>query len=216
MTIPFLTPRPMDGGGGQPAIAAGGSSADLAIRLVCQEEGQWCWAAVTQAVEDWRGSAVSQSEVASHHIAPDGGLVCAAPLGAAGGQVCAACAVGCDDAHFLSAVLGERDRLRSAPINDAPTFKAIREAIYVDQRPIPLRIDWGADTNHSGHFICVVGYKVDGAGKQWVRVFDPLSPGIGEGETEPLTMRFSDLVGVASYVASSGSGGSVNYTYEVQ
>jgi Papain-like cysteine protease AvrRpt2 len=216
MTIPFLTPRSMEGEGGQPGIATSGSSAVLPIRLVCQEEGQWCWAAITQAVEDWRGSVVSQSEVASHHIAPDGGLVCATPLGDAGGQSCAACAEGCGDAHYLSAVLAERNRLKSSPINNPPTFNAIRRAIDVDRRPIPLRIDWGAAANNSGHFVCVVGYKVDGTGKRWVSVFDPLSPGVGEGATEPLTMRFADLVGNATYAASSGSGGSVNYMYEVQ
>jgi hypothetical protein len=208
----FLTPTPV---AGAPAIAAQAASAANGVTgfsMTCQQENFWCWAAVTQAVELWRGRQVTQSQIASDHIAPGGGLVCATPLPAAGnGQSCGQCdgPAGCGDPHFLSAVLKGRGRLAAnGATQQPPTFGGIVAAIDA-QRPLPVRINWPDD---GGHFICVTGYRRSG-GALYVTVHDPLYPGLDAGAAIPLEMPF-DAFSV-NYSDMSGSGGVPNYNYEV-
>jgi hypothetical protein len=223
MSAPFLAMRPVDGGGRAPLPGSAGVRGSLSLEMTCQEEEQWCWAAVTQLVDRWHSSVhdpqnldgVSQSEIASHHIKPNGGLVCSTPLGPGIGSTCSSCGRGCGGPHLLSEVLKGRSALAKPPRNAPPTFIDVRLAIDAD-RPLPVRIDWGAATKNAGHFVCVVGYLEDASGVQWVEVFDPLSPALRAGPADTLTMRFEDFVAVERYAAPSGSGGTVNYTYEVQ
>jgi hypothetical protein len=180
--------------------------------MTCQQEDQWCWAAVTQAVERWRGAEVSQSRVASHHIAPGQGLVCSTPLPGVGGQSCGHCdgSAGCGDPHFLSKVLEGRGRLAAnGATNHVPPFETIVEAID-DQRPLPVRIGWNGV---SGHFICVAGYRITSSGTARVILYDPLWPGRRAGAAAVIEMDYDAFA--TDYDAASGNNGVPNYSYEV-
>lgn len=199
---------------------AGGASAGTQysdkvrqFTMTCQEELQWCWAAVTQSVEAWGGSAQSQSEIASFHIDPNAaGLVCVHPLDpAVPGGVCTPCQRGCGGPHSLGRVLAQRSRLAGdGAITGVPAFQQIVDAINA-QRPLPVRINWG---NGDGHFICVTGYAVDGDGNQWVAVYDPLTPGVGAGAADEQELRYETFAN--AYPSSDGSVGRPNFRYEVQ
>jgi hypothetical protein len=116
------------------------------LTLTCQQEPMWCWAAVTQAVESARGTTVSQSDIASSHLAP--GLLplaCVHPLPKPGDKPrCASCISmgGCGSAHGLRNVLTERGRLApNSARTGAPSFERIQESIDAG-RPMPIRIAW--------------------------------------------------------------------------
>lgn len=59
------TLKPTDRGGGRTGV----EHVVPGFLMTCQEETNWCWAAVTQAVERIGGDAVDQADVATDHIA---------------------------------------------------------------------------------------------------------------------------------------------------
>jgi hypothetical protein len=198
-------------GGAAPAVSLAAEVANFS--MTCQEEMQWCWAAVTQSVENWRGSDVSQSEIASSHVSPDApNPVCVHPLDSSSdGSFCNTCHRGCGGPHSLGSVLNQRGRLSSGgAVQGIPKFEDITAAID-DQRPIPIRIDWG---NDSGHFICLFGYFTDDSGVRRVRIYDPLLPSLGGGDAEEQTLEYNMFA--TAYPANDGSTGTPNYHYKVQ
>lgn len=200
-----------DLGGGPAPSQVTGTVASFAMET--QQEQQWCWAAVTQSVERWRGNAITQSEIASFHIDPlAAGLICSHPLGGTGsGTLCKGCQADCGDPHSLTQVLDGRGRLTpNGATNNAPSFAEVRKSIDAD-RPLPVRIEWGGG---KGHFVCVTGYAVDGAGIEWVTVHDPLLPGINAGAADDRDLRFATFV--TAYPSTSGASGVPNFHYEVQ
>lgn len=200
-----------DLGGGPPGARQGAEVPGFGMR--CQEELQWCWAAVTQSIEELRGARLSQSEIASRHIDPNGdGLVCAHPLGAGGsGSRCHGCHADCGDPHSLGFVLDERGRLApGGAVQELASFDEIRTAVDA-RRPLPVRIEWGG---RRGHFVCVTGYAVDGAGARWVTVHDPLIPNVNAGPADDQDLRYSTFS--TGYPATSGGTGVPNFTYKVQ
>jgi hypothetical protein len=208
-TAKVLAPPP-DVGAGAPA--AGASNSVAGLQMTCQEEDQWCWAAVSQTVEQWKGNTLSQSEIASAHVGPGAvPLACIHPLSTGdSGAVCAGCkGKGCGDPHSLGVVLTERGRL---PVNGAvqapPAFSDVVDAID-GLKPCPVRIDWGGN---NGHFICVIGYSVDSSGVQRVQFFDPLTPG-SPGLTDEQDMRFATFT--SAYPSTGGAVGTPNFFYEV-
>lgn len=201
---PSIRAEEQDIGG---SAASTSSSAELQnFEMTCQEDDQWCWAAVTQAIARWRGESLTQVEVASWHISPEAGeLVCANPPAPA--PSCGPCKRGCTDPHSLGKVLDERDLLvPGGDKNGRPSFKEIQAAIK-ENRPVPVRIAWNG--SNSGHFICVTGYV---AGER-VRVHDPLEPGVGNGPVQSKVIPFEDLV--SNYQSQAGESGKVNYYYQV-
>jgi len=182
------------------------------LDMVCQEAELWCWAAVTQAVEAFRGRVLTQEDVATGHIAhSQPGIACSANDPAEGAARCAkVCAGSCNSPHILSNVLGERGLLISVR-QVTPSFADVTKAIDA-QKPMPVRvrIDTGAG---GGHFICVVGYSDDGQGNQFVDVLDPLVPGVGQGAASVRNIPFDTFVG-GNYDVS-GERGTPNFIYEV-
>lgn len=206
-TMPIL--ETVDLGGAHP-ISAGSVAG---FNMACQEEAQWCWAAVIQSLESLVGNDVSQSEVASRHIDVEGeGLICEHPLPTHDPlrMTCTTCKAGCSEPHSLGAILAERNLLIGDALVGPPTFDEIVRAITIDRRPLPVRVNWSGD---QGHFICVTGYTVDAAGIQRVTVFDPLLPAIGAPVADPQDLRFDDLLN--AYPAGDGSTGTSNYRYRV-
>lgn len=181
------------------------------ISMICQEDQQWCWASVTQAVEDWKSNSVDQAHIASNHITPGNLLTCTLPL-SVGGASCLPCGQGCGGPHYLSHVLDERGDLAAGGAqNKVVDFNDVRTSVDAN-KPLPLRINWSSD--NSGHFICVIGYQVDGDGTQRVIVFDPLIPGVGAGSADEQSMTFDTLS--TAYPSTGGATGIPNYIYLVR
>ncbi len=199
-----------DGGGGAPSTTEDrGSVADF--KMTCQEALKWCWAAVAQAVEDWRGTIVSQVAVASKHINPDGDQsLCEDANGESAFPRCKSCTESCTGPHRLSEVLKERCLMALGPTKQPPSFETIRTAIK-QQRPLPVRIQWNGTTD--GHFVCITGYS-EGRNGQWVTVHDPLFPGINKGRAEARDIRYN--VFKDKYCVQLNSVGTPNFYYEVQ
>jgi hypothetical protein len=184
----------------------------VTVNMTCQEAELWCWAAVTQAVEAFRGNVVTQEDVATGHVGhSQPGVTCSVSDPVDGASRCAKiCAGSCNSPHILSNVLAERGRL-TAVRQVTPSFADITQAIDAS-RPVPvrIRIDTGAG---GGHFICVVGYSDDGQGNQFVDVMDPLVPGVGLGAASVQNVPFTSFVG-GNYDVN-GEQGTPNFIYEV-
>jgi hypothetical protein len=181
--------------GGDDSQEIGEESFVSNFRLICQELTNWCWAAVTQSILDSRLSVSTQREVAVAHIKkhrpsePEVNLAATATQGG----VCEdmECKAQFNAPHSLRRLLAERSLLQpNGYIQGSLTFDQLKAEI--DQgRPVACRIKW---TNTIGaHFVCVAGYAANGS-DQFVRVFDPLVPGINGGEASPIEMRFETFL----------------------
>ncbi|MBD8700595.1 MULTISPECIES: papain-like cysteine protease family protein [unclassified Sphingomonas] len=160
------------------------------FELVCQEQTNWCWAAVTQAVERLDHNPVEQADIATDHIArsrPDEGCDVFDPADVEE-RACAeaSCDAHCNSPHSLTAILNERGRLRENGGLGRISFSALKAEIMAG-RPVPCRIAWQTG---GAHFVCVAGVSDGGAGKRFVHVYDPLFPGLAQGRADRLTMRF--------------------------
>jgi hypothetical protein len=208
-----LPPRQMtlDATGG--AAAAPAQKILSNVSMTGQEQSNWCWSAVTQAVKRWSGKAVSQTDVASAHMSHNGRPIsCASPHESdANGADCASggnCAAICNDPHILSVVLGENELFRRyISQGAAPKFNDIMACINANE-PAPCRVQWSTG---GGHFILVIGWTVDNTGAQLVHVLDPASAGAGEAVPERV-LGFTQFT--QSYTLS-GVSGAINYCYEV-
>lgn len=184
------------------------------VSMIGQEQPNWCWSAVTQAVKRWSGHPVSQTDVATAHVAHNGRpLTCTPPhQKESNGADCAtdgSCAALCNDPHILSVVLRENE-LFSEYISEgeAPKFNDLVSCINAN-KPAPCRVQWSTG---GGHFILVVGWTVDQTGAQLVHVLDPASASAGE-EVPERVVGFEQFAG--SYTVS-GNTGAVDYCYEVR
>lgn len=206
-------------------LAAGGSPPDgfdggptrrslPGLAMTGQEETNWCWSAVTQAVLGFlRGAAPSQEAVASDHARHSGKLYTCAPpeRKKTAGRACAdvACQASCNDAHILRVVLNEQgcfDSVISA--NSPPTFQQIQTEIDAG-RPVPCRIQWNVG---GGHFIIVSGWTVGADGIERVHVLDPAS---NEG-AKSIVEQVMPHISFATAYEQSGVTGTVNYSYRVR
>jgi hypothetical protein len=183
--------------------------------LTCQEEDNWCWAAVSQAVEAFGRRRVSQESVASDHIQASGrAFTCAPPnrtettAGACGSS---GCDTACNGPHSLGRVLNERSLLSSYITQGAPIlFDQLVHEITARGRPVPCRIEWGGGW---GHFVCVFGWATDTAGNRYVTVHDPLHPGKNAGPAHRREIRYDDF---CNRYALGLSVGTNNYAYAVR
>lgn len=203
------------------ASDAGGAAAGLDLvvpgfELTCQEHTNWCWAAVTQAVERVLAGDFAQATIASDHVGlshPEKSCDQFDPdetdqLDCAPGN----CAAHCNSPHSLFAVLTERNRLQDEGLLSGKIAFDQLKAEIANHRPVPCRIQWNG-TDSGAHFVCVAGVS-DGGGQRFVHVFDPLSPGIGAGAADRLTMRFETFRD--AYVdLSTGTRGAQSHAYLV-
>lgn len=183
------------------------------VAMSGQEQSNWCWSAVTQAVKHWAGKPRSQTDIATAHISYNGRAhSCASPRAAEfNGRDCGLgsdCSAVCNDPHILSVVLKENEHFsRYLAQDDAPSFDDIVNSVNAG-KPVPCRVQWSTD---GGHFILVIGWTVDNNGSQLVHVLDPASAPANEPVPERI-LGFSQFVGAYSV---SGVVGVINYAYEV-
>ena len=180
-----------------------------------QNHTNWCWAAVTQAVERAVGAAdLGQGDIASHHIANGPGGSCGDfDPGDTQEKRCDddACASPCNAPHSLTRILKERarwTRTNAGPPSDYSTVKAELD----EGRPVPCRVAW-TDGLGGAHFVCIGACADDAAGGRFVTVWDPSNPDIGFGPADRLEMRwedFRDRYRLGSRV------GRLTHVYEVQ
>ena len=212
---PFLQPTSVAGLStvlGDAADAASRSNQVRGFSMTCQQEDLWCWAAVTQAVERWASNEVSQSMIASDHVANGEGLICATPLEEDdGGQDCGVCLSplpGCGGLHSLRCIWEGRAPQRLVRVFKEVDFEDIVGAID-DQRPLPVRIEWHTE---GGHFICVTGYRVT-ATDRYVTIHDPMVPRVNGGRAEDIEMSWDGFS--TEYRGASGDMGQPKQCYEV-
>jgi len=203
------------GGGPLPGFAGAPVSHVLhGLGMAGQEETNWCWSAVTQAVLRYlRGTVISQEDIASTHAQRSGKpYVCGPPQRkkTVGGR-CAdlACQGSCNDAHILRIILKEQgcyDGLLSS--DAAPTFSQIRSEVDAG-RPVACRIQW---SDSGGHFVLVSGWTIGADDVERVHVLDPAANEGGRAIVE----RVLPHTTFASAYTQSGVTGRVNYSYKVR
>ena len=215
MTVPtFLgmpkTLIPAGAGSGVPT-----SRADLeGFAMTGQELSNWCWAAVTQAVERHLNTSVSQTEVATSHIArsrPNETCVdCATAAQPLADCAADACLADCNAPHSLGAVLSERGRLDQALDGGAPQFSTIVSQVRDELMPVPCRVEWKGG---GAHFICIAGYADGGGDDRFVQVYDPLHSGIGAVAVDRRTLRYADFC--TQYPGYHAAVGKISHSYLV-
>ena len=203
---------PLEAGAPAPGVAGAPEQAKLdALVMSGQEEVNWCWAAVTQAVLKFRhGREISQEDIASDHARRTGKkYLCAAPhrrkvLGGACGD--GSCTGSCNDNHLLRIVLAEQGCLRDVlTAKAAPSFDAVRAEID-SGRPLACRVQWQPT---GGHFILVSGWSIGADRARRVHVLDPASNQGGKTIAE----RILPYDTFASGYTQSGLRGRINYSY---
>ena len=182
------------------------------VSMIGQGHSNWCWAAVTQSVQDWAGQPAEQQDIATAHVQASGRPYSCAPPNSATtlGRNCAPshqCQGSCNDQHILSVVLGESGRLRQAQ-QVTSTFAQFT-ALLNAESPVPCRVRWSAQ---AGHFIMVFGWTIDASGNQKVHVLDPATAAAGA----PVSPRIWLIADFVAHYSVSGPSGTINYIYEVQ
>jgi hypothetical protein len=147
--------RPLPGGA-DPAVAAAIPSSDAIAGFTVphQEQDNWCWAAVSVAVETYYGGANwSQCDLAGVQL----GLGCCSnPIPNA-----------CDVPFYLDrslAGVGCFDRYVSGSV----PYSSVQTEIGA-RRPLCCRIQWSV----GGHFVAISDWRIDASGTEYVGVQDP-------------------------------------------
>lgn len=162
--------------------------------MACQEADFWCWAAVTECIDAFKGGNLSQAVAATTHVSTgQPGAICT--TGDPGTSVSACgtpCKGACNSPHRLSLVLSDCGH----PVNTTNiatiSFQDIVNVID-SGKLLPLRMNITTGSG-GGHFICIVGYSDDGQGNEFVEVLDPLVPGVGLGPAAARDIPFSTFV----------------------
>ncbi len=199
-------------GGAASGFSGGPQQASLNIAMMPQDQGNWCWAAVTQAIlRHMHGHEVSQETIATTHMAQTGKtLVCSGTeKGKAAAQ--AQCNPGqcqgiCNNMHLLWVIMTEQGCYGGA-IQGAPSFQIIQGEI-TNQKPLACRVEWYGRPG-IGHFILVVGYEIGPDGIQRVHVLDP-ARNDGTMRIAPIVLPYIQFA--QNYFGSFGLG-YVNYSY---
>lgn len=159
--------------------AANGDS--FAFTLWRQEEDNWCWAAIAQAVENaMRGRHSDQQDVATAHISRHRpGTTCAPPnrfIDNGGRCDENGCNATCGSTHAASVVLAESGLLAATLTAGQPVRMTDVQAQTAARRPIVCRIEGGG----VGHFICLAGWWIGPDGVNWLLVHDPRYGNVGQ------------------------------------
>jgi hypothetical protein len=193
--------------------AAPGTMRLSGFGMVKQEQTNWCWVAVTQAILKFLGRGVKpQHAIATHHIQHNGRtLICAPPNSSvANGEICDdddACQASCNNAHILRIVLNEFDSFDSKLTLG---FDAVQAEINAG-RPVACRIQWKGS---GGHFIALTGWTIDANGKQQVHVHDPADAS-GTTVIERI-VDFAKLRGQDGGYQQGALKGQVDFSYKVK
>lgn len=150
------------------APVAGAGWTLVPCNLSKQDRTEFCWAAVTQAIERNHGIQETQCVIARSIL----------------GGLCGADCAGCNQPEPLADVLQIRKRLRK-PIRKQVTFKEISDEIG-GKRVICC----GIERPPSGHFIIICGV-LDVPGKQEIAILDP-SKSVASG---PQAHDFAAFIG---------------------
>ena len=176
-----ISPGPGPGGGGfgsggivviGPIVIAGARAGGVpyfvpsTFPLKHQEEANWCWAAVTQAVRAffYPAALLTQCSIA--------GTVLAAEYPASTPFSCCQDPDQCDIPAPLQDALTVTNNLRSTMQGQVLTFEQIKaELTGTTPKPVCVRIEWA---NGGAHFIAIYGYREFTSGIRQVLVADPL------------------------------------------
>lgn len=180
-----------------PGDAGGGTHDRIEVAgfgLNRQRHTNWCWVAVTQAVErTMSGVTPSQGDIASFHIANGPGGSCGNfdPSDTAAVRCdSGACQSPCNAPHSLTRILKERGRF-ARPHQPPFDYSAVK-AELAGGRPVPCRVAWN-DGGGGAHFVCIGACADDGGQEQFVTVWDPSNPDIGTGPADNAEMRWEEL-----------------------
>jgi hypothetical protein len=208
------------GGAAPPGFAGAPTRRILDVNLTLQEQTNWCWAAVTQALLRFvHHREVSQEAIASRHMQLTDKLYTCA--GSHRREVLdevscgdGACDAGCNNAHFLRIIMTEQGCFDDFVSSEAPPrFRDIQLEINA-RRPLPCRVQWDPKDgeDQGGHFIIVSGWEVGPDEEPRVHVLDPLW---NEGTKAVVrrTMAYDDFA--KAYVGTAGNG-SINFSYRVR
>ena len=182
----------------------------LHLTMDCQHATLWCWAAVAQCINAFKGKSTTQEQVASNNV----GKSCSMDdledetVNCDGTSPCAG---NCNSPHKLSHVLSDEGHNVQAINIKVLDFEDVVDAVD-NGNPLPLRI---AITTGSGggHFLCITGYADDGDGNRFVDVLDPLVPGVRGGAATVRDIPFETLANGKYSV--SGDKGKPNFKYEL-
>jgi hypothetical protein len=215
-TLPqFMQPlQPVKGGeAGGHAVGPVIQTALPGVRMSGQEEVNWCWSAVTQAIMLSRQQrTLSQQDIAGEHARRSGKAHSCEPphRRQTSGQECAddSCQASCNDAHILRIIMGEQGCFNVVlSEGSAPSFDEIKGEIDGD-KPVACRVQWNAG---GGHFILVSGWTIGADGKERVHILDPASNEGGQSIVE----RVLPYATFATAYSQSGLTGWINYSYSV-
>jgi hypothetical protein len=134
------------------------------FRMICQRRRNWCWAAVSSAVQQYPPPNPANSQCAiAGAILPGNLRCCDAPDS-------------CDLEFSLRETLDGLDKLLLF-VDNQVTFDVIQDQIDVRNRPVCARIEWDLDGDGSpdgAHFVVIVGCRKRGPkGVPLVSVMDP-------------------------------------------
>jgi papain like cysteine protease AvrRpt2 len=152
----------------------------LPFHIQPQEEGNWCWAAVTASLTAYfaglnpQGGIWKQCQVASQVFL---------------GTNC--CQSGnCDQESSLEVPMGKVG-LPIQAYDGQLSYNAVANQIMT-LRPVGLHISWGQG---GAHFVLIIGYGLDNLGAQWVKIADPNGGMIYD-------LPFDTVAGAGSFVAN--------------
>jgi hypothetical protein len=120
-----------------------------------QEEGNWCWAAVSAAVDRYfdPAKALAQCEIASKVL---------------GVKNCCYNKDAHNEGAALEDALGAVNRQREPPCG-AIGFEQLKSEIDAEM-PVCVRIAW---TKGGAHFVSLYGYRISESGARTIEVGDP-------------------------------------------
>ena len=128
-----------------------------------QQETDWCWAAVTDSVEQYfdSKSTLTQCEIANRML----------------GRDCCNDPDSCNLAFKLQDVLRPLGRLADSMVG-YPPFTDLKKELTAN-RPIAVRIGWFGG---GAHFVVICGYKVLPSGARILQIADPFYGNLVDGE----------------------------------
>lgn len=144
-----------------------------------QQNENWCWAAVTQAVLSMKAPPVpTQQSIVNTHLNQQCLVATSDPAGAVVGCSQRPCIGSCNGFHDPAMALQEQglSPVEVSSVADPPTFNLIINEI-VGNHPIVCMFTPMNDS--SGHCIVITGYETDLSGQKFVYVHYPLWEGGG-------------------------------------
>lgn len=181
------------------------------LEMLSQEQSNWCWAAVVQALLRRDGELLSQEAIVTAHLQRTGRTYSCTPPNSTRqeGGVCTegSCTSSCNDEHSIKVALTELGLFDSLLSEfEAPDFDQIRREIHA-QRAVPCHITW---TSGEGHIVLVCGWSLK-QGERYVDVLDPQ----GIQPAQPVTAISMAHAAFASSYSHAGKTGTVDYGYKL-